>query len=202
MSDGQPESVAALLFTDCFVFILRQLVQDALDLYRAYPYQVRPAARTSSPTSPTGSGSADPDLVELNRDVPGLLAAGQTITFATGDTVTTQPGDTFGDLLDRSRHSTTELAAAIGVQSALLQPGAVLTLTGGGSYAVADGDTLLAIATTRQSAVTDTVAVARIAEANKTSQTFFASGAQLAINQRAPGSSAGTRCASSPPGCS
>ena len=37
--NGQRESVAALLFTDYFVFILRQLVQDALDLYREYPYQ-------------------------------------------------------------------------------------------------------------------------------------------------------------------
>ena len=110
--------------------------------------------------------------------------AGQTITFAGGDTVTTQPGDTFGDLIDRSRHSASDLAAAAGAQPGLLRPGAVLSLVGGGSYVAAAGDTLLGIATTRQTAVTDEAAVARIAEANKTSATFFASGAQLAINQR------------------
>ena len=184
VADGQPDSVAAVLFTDYFVFILRQLVQDALDLYRDYTYQVPPGSTDTLASIATQFGISDPELVELNRDVAGLLVTGQTITFAGGDTVTTQPGDTFGDLIDRSRHSASDLAAAAGAQPGLLRPGAVLSLVGGGSYVVAAGDTLLGIATNRQAAVTDEAAVARIAEANKTSATFFAPGAQLTINQR------------------
>ena len=181
-ADGPPESVAAVLFTDYFAFILRQLLQDALDLYGEYAYQVPDGSTDTLADIANRFGITDPDLIELNLDVDGLLVAGQLITFADGGTVTTKVGDTFGNLADRSRYSVTDLAAAVGAQSGLLRPGAALTLIDGTRYTVADGDTLLTIATSLP-AVTDEVAVARIAEANKTSSTFFARGAQLAINQ-------------------
>ena len=77
MTDGQPDSVAAVLFTDYFVFILRQLVQDALDLYRDYTYQVPPGSTDTLANIANQFGISDPELVELNRDVAGLLVAGR-----------------------------------------------------------------------------------------------------------------------------
>ncbi len=182
MTGGQPDSVAAVLFTDYFTFILRQVVQDALDLYREYAYQLPDGSTDTLADIADRFGITDPDLVDLNLDADGLLVAGQLITFADGGTVTTEAGDTFGNLTDRSGYSVTDLAAAVGAQSGLLRPGAALTLINGTRYTVADGDTLLTIATSRQAGVTDQVAVAQIAEANKTSTTFFAPQA-LKINQ-------------------
>ena len=182
VTGGQPDSVAAVLFTDYFTFILRQVVQDALDLYREYAYQLPDGSTDTLADIADRFGITDPDLVDLNLDADGLLVAGQLITFADGGTVTTEAGDTFGNLTDRSGYSVTDLAAAVGAQSGLLRPGAALTLINGTRYTVADGDTLLTIATSRQAGVTDQVAVAQIAEANKTSTTFFAPQA-LKINQ-------------------
>ena len=117
------------------MFLLRQLVQDALDLYRAYPHATG-AGETLDDVA-NRFGISDPELVTLNLDVPGLLAAGRAVTFATGETLTTQPGDTLRDLVDRSGHLPADLAAALGAQAGILLAGAALALPGGGTHVVA-----------------------------------------------------------------
>ena len=70
-AEGQPESVAAVLFTDYFTFILRQLVQDALDLYREYPYQAAPGDTLAGIAVRFGIGDPDQPDAAVSRDRGG-----------------------------------------------------------------------------------------------------------------------------------
>ena len=83
------ESVAAVLFTDYFVFILRQLVQAALDLYREYPYQVPPGSaghpgRHRRPVRPGRRGHADAAvsvIAEANKTSAGFFVPDATLAI-------------------------------------------------------------------------------------------------------------------------
>ena len=64
-----PSSVAGVLFADWFTFLERQVVQEALDVFRSVEH--RPGSTQTLADIANAFGLTDPDLVELNRDLPG-----------------------------------------------------------------------------------------------------------------------------------
>jgi LysM repeat protein len=78
-------------------------------------------------------GLGPAELVVLNPDLPGLLAAGQTVTdAASGKTLTTQPDDSFQSIVERFRAaganvSLAQLAGDVAQQGGLLSAGGLWT---------------------------------------------------------------------------
>ena len=62
-----PTSVAALLYADWFTFLLRQVVQDALDVFRSVRHRPAPGAGESLPAIAARFGLADPNLTPLTH---------------------------------------------------------------------------------------------------------------------------------------
>ena len=165
-AEGQPESVAAVLFADYFAFILRQLVQDALDLYREYPYQAAPADTLPGIAARFGIGDpAQPDaavtaIAEANKGSSAFFAPGARLAINQRST-RVAAGETLRALATRLQLTPLLVALAIRRDTGVLAAGSPIQVTGG-SYVAGDGDTLGSIAA-RLAAPLDTVASAAAA---------------------------------------
>ena len=167
-TDGQPDSVAAALFTDYFVFILRQLVQAALDVYQQYSYEV-PAGSTDTLADIAvrfGIAGADTaeaavgQLAEANKGSDAFFASGTRLAINRRSTQVAA-GETLRTLAARLQLTPLLVALAIHGDTGVLAVGSTIQLTGG-SYVVGDGDTLSSIAA-RLAAPLDTVTTAAAA---------------------------------------
>ncbi len=162
VSDDQAGSVAAVLFTDYFVFILRQLVQAALDLYQEYPYQVPAGSTDTLADIAVRFGIAEADtaeaavgrLAEANKGSAEFFAPGVQLAINRRSTQVAA-GETLRTLAARLQLTPLLVALAIHADPGVLAVGSTIQLTGG-SYVVGDGDTLSSIAT-RLAAPLDTV---------------------------------------------
>ena len=154
-AEGQPESVAAVLFTDYFTFILRQLVQDALDLYREYSYQAAPG--DTLPGIAARFGISDPDqpdaavaaIAEANKGSSAFFATGTatgtTLAINQRSTRVAAAGETLRALAARLQLTPLLVALAIRRDTGVLAAGSTIGVAGG-SYVVRDDDTLASIA--------------------------------------------------------
>ncbi len=166
VAEGQPESVAAVLFADYFAFILRQLVQDALDLYREYPYQAAPAdtlpgiAARFGISDPAQADAAVAAIAEANKGSATFFAAGTRLAINQRST-RVAAGETLRALAARLQLTPLLVALAIRRDTGVLAAGSTIQVAGG-SYVAGDGDTLSSIAA-RLGAPLDTVASAAAA---------------------------------------
>ena len=166
--DGQPGSVAAALFTDYFVFILRQLVQAALDVYQPYTYQVPVGSTDSLADIAVRFGIAEADtaeaavsqLAEANKGSDAFFASGTRLAINRRST-RVAAGETLRTLAARLQLTPLLVALAIHGDTGVLAVGSTIQVTGG-SYVVGDGDTLSSIAA-RLAAPLDTVTTAAAA---------------------------------------
>ena len=145
------ESVAAVLFTDYFAFLLRQLLQDALDRYRAYPH---PAVGETLDDVADRFGISTPGPVPDDAAVVRIGRANQAsaIFFAPGAELTicrlrtrVVDGETLRSLAGRLNSTPLLLARAVRDRTGVLQVGSDLAIVGGRCTVVA-GDTLSTIA--------------------------------------------------------
>ena len=145
------ESVAAVLFTDYFAFLLRQLLQDALDLYRAYPHS---AAGETLDDVASRFGISAPGPVPDDAAVVRIGRANQASAtfFAPGAELTVRrlstrvvDGETLRSLAGRLHSTPLQVARAVRDRTGVLQVGSELTIVGG-RCTVREGDTLARVA--------------------------------------------------------
>ncbi len=145
------ESVAAVLFTDYFAFLLRQLLQDALDLYRAHSH---PAAGETLDDVTNRFGISAPGPVPDDAAVVRIGRANQASAtfFAPGAELTVRrlstrvvDGETLRSVAGRLHSTPLQVARAVRDRTGVLQVGSELTIVGGRGT-VREGDTLARIA--------------------------------------------------------
>ena len=147
--NGQRESVAALLFTDYFVFILRQLVQDALDLYREYPYQASASDTLADIAVQFGIGepgqteAAVTQIAEANKTSTTFFSSKAQLTINQRST-RVLAGETLRALAARLQLTPLVVALAIRRDTGVLAAGGTIQVAGG-SYVVQPSDTLASI---------------------------------------------------------
>jgi LysM repeat protein len=152
VTDSQPDSVAAALFTDYFVFILRQLVQAALDVYQPYNYRVPTGSTDTLADIAVRFGIAEADtaeaavsqLAEANKGSDAFFASGTRLAINRRSTQVAA-GETLRTLAARLQLTPLLVALAIHGDTGVLAVDSTIQLTGG-SYVVGDGDTLSSIA--------------------------------------------------------
>ena len=144
-----------MLFTDYFTFILRQLVQDALDLYREYSYQAAPG--DTLPGIAARFGISDPDqpdaavaaIAEANKGSSAFFATGTatgtTLAINQRSTRVAAAGETLRALAARLQLTPLLVALAIRRDTGVVAAGSTIGVAGG-SYVVRDDDTLGSIA--------------------------------------------------------
>ena len=150
---GTPESVAAVLFTDYFVFILRQLVQAALDLYREYSYQVPPGSTDTLAGIAVRFGLADADradaavsvIAEANKNSTTFFVPDTTVAVNRRSARVAPAGETLRALATRLQLTPLLVALAIRRDTGVLAVGSTIRVAGG-SYVTGEGDTLASIA--------------------------------------------------------
>jgi len=150
-AEGQPESVAAVLFADYFAFILRQLVQDALDLYQTYPYQAAPAdtlpgiAARFGIIDPAQPDAAVAAIAEANKGSSSFFTTGARLTITPRSTQVAAAGETLRALATRLQLTPLLVALVIRRDTGVLAAGSTIQVAGG-SYVTGEGDTLGSVA--------------------------------------------------------
>ncbi len=155
--DGGPdESMAAVLFAECFALLLRQLVQDALDQFRLYPYTAAPgesldeiadrfALTTAGPgADATASDAAVVRIGRANQTSEAFFAPGARLAIR-DRSARVAAGDTLLALAARLGTSPLTVARAVRDRAGVLDVGSVLTIAGG-HVTVLGTDTLEGIA--------------------------------------------------------
>ena len=142
-----------MLFTDYFVFILRQLVQAALDEYREYPYQVPPGSTDTLADIAVRFGLADADhadaavsvIAEANKNSAAFFVPGTTLAVNRRSERVAPAGETLRALATRLQLTPLLVALAIRRDTGVLAVGSTIQVAGG-SYVTGEGDTLASIA--------------------------------------------------------
>ncbi|MDJ0824020.1 MAG: LysM peptidoglycan-binding domain-containing protein [Rhodobacter sp.] len=172
-----PDSIAADMFTDFFVVVLRQVVQDAIDLYREYTYT--PASGQTLAEIAAQFGLSDLSVGRMNEFVPGLIKKDTQIAIGSGQPITVGADDDLSSIAEALGVTVEAVEGVLGKRP-VVAPGVEIFLLDEKTYVTQDGDSIDSLEAL-QVPVTPEIAVARIATANHDTKGFFAKDSNLEI---------------------